>query len=178
MLFILPVREDLPAALAHHDGGPGVLAHGQHSARRDPRVLQQIQGHETIVAAGFRIIEDGPQLAQMARPQQVGDVAHALAGDQGQHLRVHLEEVPAQGLAPGDPVRGQQAVLGGVRAQGKQVGVRELGHRGLVLLVDAVSFHRRSASAWRSAGRHRWPAPPGQAQLARRAGLHGCLLPG
>ena len=92
-----------------------------------------------IVAAGFGIIQDGPQLAQVPRPQQMGYVPHALAGDQREHLRVHLEEVPAEGLAPGDPVRGQQAVLGGVGAQGEQVGVRELGHREYVLVEGVVS---------------------------------------
>ena len=49
VLLIPPVGEHLLAALAHHDRGPGVLAHRQHPARRDARVLQQVTGHEPVV---------------------------------------------------------------------------------------------------------------------------------
>src|SRR5438046_2719822 len=47
--------------------------------------------------------------------------------------RVDLEELPAERLAPGDPVRRQQTVLRGVLAERQQVGVGELGHRGRFL---------------------------------------------
>src|ERR1035441_4872176 len=60
VFLVAPVGEHVLAAFAHHDGGAGVLAHGQHPAGRDARVLQQVAGHVPVVGAGFRVVQDGP----------------------------------------------------------------------------------------------------------------------
>jgi len=49
VLLVPPVGEYVLAALAHHDGGAGVLAHGQHAPGRDARVLEQVAGHVPVV---------------------------------------------------------------------------------------------------------------------------------
>jgi hypothetical protein len=60
VLLVPAVGQHVLAALAHHDRGPGVLAHGQHAAGRDARVLEQVAGHIAVVRGRFGVIEDGP----------------------------------------------------------------------------------------------------------------------
>ena len=60
VLLVPPVGEHVLAALAHHDGGAGVLAHGQHPPGRDARVLEQVAGHVPVVRGGLRVVQDGP----------------------------------------------------------------------------------------------------------------------
>jgi len=128
VLLVPPVGQHLAAALAHHDRGTGVLAHGQHAAGRDAGVLEQVTRDELVVAAGLGVIQDGAQLAQVTGPQQVGDVPHRLPREHREHARPHLKEFPAERQPPPDPVLRQEPVLRGIGAQRQQVGVGELGH--------------------------------------------------
>jgi len=116
VLLVAAVGEHLAAALAQHDRGAGVLAHRQHAARRDARVLEQVAGHVPVVGAGLRVVQDGPELAQVAGPQQVRDVPHPLPRQHREHARVHFEEFPAQRSPRGNPVGAEQAVFGAVGA--------------------------------------------------------------
>ena len=72
--LVLAVGPDQPALLAHDDRGAGVLAHGQHAAGGDVGVLEEIEGDELVVVGGLGVVEDGAELLEMARPQQVVDV--------------------------------------------------------------------------------------------------------
>ena len=86
------------ALLALHDRGAGVLARGQHAARRDARVLQQLERDEAVVRRRLGVVEDRAQLGEVAGPQQVGDVEHRLLREQRQRFGLDLEEPPAPGL--------------------------------------------------------------------------------
>ena len=82
MLLVLTGGPDVLTALAHDDRGAGVLAHRQDPAGGDVGVLQQIESDETIVGAGFGVIEDGGQLCQVIGAKQVRDVVERLVGQQ------------------------------------------------------------------------------------------------
>ena len=171
MLLILPVGEDLLAALAHHDGGPGVLAHGQHPAGRDARVLQQVRGHETVVAAGLRIIQDGPQLAQVRGPQQVGDVPHALAG-----TRVSTSGSTSRKSRPNEPwfltpslVSSRYLVASGPGGAGRCTRTRA---RALPLASGRPSRRRCRPARLRALWTHRLPS-----SLLRRSSVQAVPRP-
>ena len=70
------------ALLAHDNGGAGVLAHRQHPAACDVGVFQEIERDELVVGRGLRIVENGPQLGEMAGPQQVGGIDKGLGGEE------------------------------------------------------------------------------------------------
>ena len=80
------------ALLAHDDRGAGVLAHRQHAAGRDGRVLQQLERDEPVVGRRLGVVEDRAQLREVPGPQEVRDVAHRLGREQGQRLGLDLEE--------------------------------------------------------------------------------------
>ena len=61
-VLVKALGEHVTAALGGHDGGAGVLTHGQHAARRDVGVFQKIEGDETVIRGGFRIIENFAEL--------------------------------------------------------------------------------------------------------------------
>jgi hypothetical protein len=48
-LLVTTAGDDTLTALALDDGRAGVLAHGEHAARGDGGVLQQVEGHEAVV---------------------------------------------------------------------------------------------------------------------------------
>ncbi len=73
--LVVAIGDDARALLAHDDGGAGVLAHRQHAAGGDIGVLEEIEGDELVVVAGFLVVEDAAQLLQMPRPQIMVDVA-------------------------------------------------------------------------------------------------------
>ena len=81
------------ALLALDDCSAGVLARGQHAARRDARVLQELDRDEPVVRRRLGIVEDRPQLGEVARSQQVRDVEHRFAGEQRERLGVDPEEL-------------------------------------------------------------------------------------
>ena len=152
-------RQDVLAALAHDDRGAGVLAHRQHPAGRDVRVLQQVQRHEPVVGRGLRVVEDPPQLREVGRPQEVRDVAHRLEREQPQRLRLDLEERASRRLDGRHALGGDQAVRRLVGAARQQVGVGELGHALRVCRGSATAPRRAAAPAPRPTAR---PArPPG-----------------
>ncbi len=91
--FILSIGPDTPPLLAHHDGGAGILAHRQHTARRNIGILQKVIGDETIIVGRFRVIQNLRQLRQMARPQQVINVAKRFFRQQAQPFRVDRDDL-------------------------------------------------------------------------------------
>ena len=118
------------ALVAHHDGRPGVLAAGQHAAGGDVRVAEQLEGHEAVVRGGFRVVDDRPELGQMAGPQQVRDVVERGPGDRAQHVGLHLQDVAAAEPQGRDAVGGQLAVGRVVRPELEEWLIMELGrHR-------------------------------------------------
>jgi hypothetical protein len=129
VLLVPPVGEHVLAALAHHDRGPGVLAHGQHAPRRDARVLQQVERDVPVVRAGLGVAGDGAQLTQVAGPQQVRDIPHRRPGQQGEDAGVDLEKISPERLTAGQAARVQLAVVGVIRTSRQQFGKTELGHR-------------------------------------------------
>jgi hypothetical protein len=128
VLGVATVGEHVAAALAHDDGGAGVLAHREHAARGDVGVAQQVGRDEAVVGRRLRIVEDAPQLGQVRRSQVVGDVVHGRLREQPQCLGLDLEKAASGRLGHADPVGGQQPVLGVGRLQRQKVGVAELRH--------------------------------------------------
>ena len=127
-LFIGALGEHLLAALADDDGGAGVLAHREHPARGDVGVLEQVEGNELVVGARLGVVDDRAQLGEVARPQQVRDIADRLHGEQAQDLGLDLEEGAITQLYRAHAVAGDQAVRRRVRPQRQRVDVGELGH--------------------------------------------------
>ena len=147
-LLVPAGRQHVLAPLAHDDRGAGVLAHGQHTRGGDVGVLEQVEGDEPVVVGGLGVVDDPTQLGEVGRAQVVRDVVHGLVREGPQRLAVHLERAPARTLERPDTIRGQQAVLGVVWADGQQVFVLELSHGARTprwALRLGVSLRRRSA---------------------------------
>jgi hypothetical protein len=162
-LVVAPRPDEMPL-LAHDDGGARVLAHRQNAARCDVRVLQQLDGDETVVVGGLRVVEDAAQLRQMGRAEEVGSVPHGAVGEQAQALGVDLEHVVALEGPDGDVVGRELSVGSRVLPRRKDLAVDVLRHRGL---LDAVFTARgRSVREDRTCGAAAgWPggrrvAPP------------------
>jgi hypothetical protein len=127
-LLVASAGEDELALLALHDRRTGVLAHRQHAAGGDVGVLQEVEGDEAVVVAGLRVVEDVAQLLEVAGAQQVGDVAHRLAGDAGERGRLDPQE-PALGRVEGrDALGGHEAEGGLVVTEGQHLGELEVRH--------------------------------------------------
>ena len=128
VLLVPPVGEDLLAALAHHDRGAGVLAHRQHPARRDVRVLQQVTRDVAVVRRRLGVIQDGPQLPQVRGAQQVGDVPERGPAQQGQRLRVNFKKTSSERTLGYSSTVGDLPVGGVVVPKREQIGEGKLGH--------------------------------------------------
>ena len=83
---------DLLALLAHDDRRAGVLAARQDHAGRHAGVLQHRPGDEAVVLGGLGVVEHLPELREVARAEQVRDVADRLGGEQRQRPAVDLED--------------------------------------------------------------------------------------
>ena len=81
-LLVTATRKNKLAFLGLDDCRSGVLAHRQHAARGNARVFQQVEGNESIVGTGLRVLQDIGQLLQVGGSQEVGDVAHCMLGEQ------------------------------------------------------------------------------------------------
>ncbi len=154
------------ALLALHDRGAGVLAAGQHAAGGDVGVLEQLEGDEVVVGRCLGVVEDGGQLGEVAGSEEVGDVAHGLAREQGEGLGLDLQEALAGSLEGGDVVRREQPVGGVVRPERQHVVVDELGHsrNGTSRPPSAPQpaetvgrLRRRSGATSSPNGQSRWP---------------------
>ena len=64
--LVAAAREHELALLRLHDRGAGVLAHREHAARGDRRVLEQVERDEAVVVRRLRVVEDVAQLLQVA----------------------------------------------------------------------------------------------------------------
>jgi len=82
----------------------------QHHAGRDVGVAQQLQRDEAIVGGGLRVVEDGAQLLQVPRPEQVADVADRREGQLLQRRRLDLQDRPAADRHGPHVILGQQSV--------------------------------------------------------------------
>jgi hypothetical protein len=112
---VVDARVDVLALVADHDRGAGVLAAGQLAARGDVCVGEQLERDEAVVVGGLGVVEDPPQLREMARAQQVRDVVERNRGELAQRLGVHLEHAPRTVLDDADLLRGQlESAVGGV----------------------------------------------------------------
>ncbi len=120
--------EHAVALLALHDRGAGVLAPGEDPTRRDRGVLQQVEGHELVVRRRLGIVEDGPQLGEVARPQQVRDVAHGPGGELHEHLGLDAEEALTAELDRVDATKLQPLVRRVVGNGGEQLLEHEFRH--------------------------------------------------
>ena len=76
--------------MADHDRGAGVLTAGQHAARRDVRVHQQLERDEAVVGRGLGVVEDLAQLREVAGAQQVRDVVEGRRRELHQGLGLDL----------------------------------------------------------------------------------------
>ena len=128
VLLVVPVGEHVLAALAHHDGGAGVLAHGQYPARRDARVLQQVTGDVPVVRARLRVVQDGPPAGAGARAAADGRCRAWPWSEQGQQLRLYFQEISAERTVVPHAVTGQPPVRGAIGPGRQQVSVSELRH--------------------------------------------------
>ena len=127
-VVVAALGPDPPALLAHDDRGAGVLAHREDSAGRDVGVLHQVVGDEAVVGRGLGIVEDVAQLLEMARSQEMVDVAEGGFRQQAQRFEIDLEDVLAGEAVDGHVLIGELPVGRGVGTQRKE---REgcVGHR-------------------------------------------------
>ena len=114
----LPLTMAVP--VSWHDGStpPAAMYAFFSSSRATKRSLAEASGSSRMAAS----------CAEVAGPQQVGDVAHRLAGQQRQGLGVDLQERSPAGLEGRDAVGRQQPVGRVVGPEGQQVLVGEVGH--------------------------------------------------
>ncbi|MPM25121.1 hypothetical protein SDC9_71611 [bioreactor metagenome] len=139
-LLVLHRGQHVLAAVGRHDRGAGVLAHRQHAAGGDVGVLQQVECDEPVVVRRLGVVQDLLQLRKVGRAQEVGDVVHRRLREEGDRLRVDLEErTPTGSLHGPDALSGEQAVRRLVRLDGRQhVLIEELGHGSLLRADHSV----------------------------------------
>ena len=134
------------ALLAHDDRGAGVLAHRQHPAGGDIGVLQQVVGDEPVVVRGFLVVEDGGELGEMARPQEMRDVEECPLREKAERLRLHRQHVLATEPLDADMVRRELAIGGRVVRERELRVVGEFRHV-IVSLRGRLPEHRIAAAA-------------------------------
>ena len=130
VLLVLPGCPDALTALAHDDRRAGVLAHRQDAPGGDVGVLQQIEGDEAIVGAGFGVIEDGGELCQVIGAKQVRDVVERLVGQQSKDVGFDGYKRAPAGVNDVDSLGGDKPIGGFAAAglPGQQIGVGEIRH--------------------------------------------------
>ena len=96
--LVVAVGEHACTLLAHDDRGAGILAHRQHAAGGDIGVLQEVEGDEFVVVAGFLVVEDRAQLFEMRGAQIMVDLAEGCFRKRPQRLARDHEHVLAQNL--------------------------------------------------------------------------------
>jgi hypothetical protein len=101
------------------------LAHRKHTTRCNACVLQEIEGDEAIVRACFWVGEDVGELLEVTRAEQVRNVAHRSAREQGQCRVVDAKEFAVRRGERVDAVGAEESVLGRVGTERQQFGVRE-----------------------------------------------------
>jgi hypothetical protein len=106
-LLVVGAGENPVAFLGHDDRRARVLAHRQDPARGDIRVLEQIKRNESVVGRRLGIVQDGPQLSEVAGPQIVGDVEHGLPGEEGERLGLNPQEAVVGRVERGHVFRAQ-----------------------------------------------------------------------
>ena len=67
-------------------------------------------------------------MVEVLGPQVVADVDHGLPREEADRLGLDPQKPQPVGLEGGDALRGQEAVVGGVGADGEKIGVGELAH--------------------------------------------------
>ena len=89
---IIAVGEHIRPTFGRDDRCARVLAHRQDLPGGDRGILQQVEGDEDVVVAGFRIVDDRPEAGQMVGAQVVRDLFEGDLSEVGQGLRCHREE--------------------------------------------------------------------------------------
>ena len=124
-LFVATTGEHELTLLRLHDRRAGVLAHRKHTTRCNSCVLQEIEGDEAIVRARFWVGEDVGELLEVARAEQVCNVAHRSAREQGQCRVVDAKEFAERRGERVDAVGAEESVFRRVGTERQQFGVRE-----------------------------------------------------
>ena len=114
--------------MSDHNRGTSVLTARKHPPRRDVRVSEQIERHEPVIGRRFRVVENRPQLGQVRRPQEVGDVVERRAGHEPEHIRVNHTQLASVHRGGGYPVGRELPVLGLVRSKLEQWLIVKVGH--------------------------------------------------
>ena len=117
--LIIEAGPDALAFLAHDNGRTGILTHRQYTGGGNIRVLEQVEGHELVIRAGLRVLENIAQAFQMCRSQQVRDIVKSFTRQQGDRFRINLQYLAAVEIYFPDMIRGQLAVRGRVLAEWK-----------------------------------------------------------
>lgn len=91
--------------LGDDNGRAGVLAHGQDAARRDIRVLQQIEGDELFVRRHLRIIKDAAELREMTRAKQMVDVDERLLAEKTDRLAIDDQNIGDECMLDANTIR-------------------------------------------------------------------------
>jgi hypothetical protein len=94
--LVIAAAPDQPALLAHDDRGAGVLAHRQHTAGGNIRVLEKFVSDELVIIRGFGVFDDRFQRSQMRRAEQMIDVAERGLRERAQRLARHHHYVFAE----------------------------------------------------------------------------------
>ena len=111
-LGVVGAGPDLLALLGDDGGGAGVLAHRQDALGGDLGVLEQRQRHVTVVGRGLGVVEDRGDLLEVLGPQEEGAVVERLLRQEGERLRLDLEDLPALEDGRLDALLREQAVGG------------------------------------------------------------------
>jgi hypothetical protein len=91
-------------------------------------VLQHGEGHPAVVGARLGVLQDRGHLLEVLRPEEKRRVAHRLAREQRQRLRLDLEDLLPVEARDGDvPVR-DLTEAGLILGDGERVLVNELRH--------------------------------------------------
>jgi hypothetical protein len=114
--------------LADDDRRAGILAGRKHHAGRHARVPEHVERDEAIVRRRLGILEDAAELRQVARTEEVRDIAHRLVGEACQRGGVDGQNTLTTERVLSDPRAIELPVRRRVRAVREHVLEGELGH--------------------------------------------------
>mmetsp|Transcript_102872 Transcript_102872/g.286491 ORF Transcript_102872/g.286491 Transcript_102872/m.286491 type:complete len:310 (+) Transcript_102872:1174-2103(+) len=135
--LIFAVSEHAAPSLRHDGCGSGVLARRHYPPCGGARILQELQGHEPVVAGGLGILEDLREQLEVRGPEEVLDVHVCLVREALKDLPLNPQELLTRGQDEcRDAVRGQLPVPG---VDGRCVVIEEL-------LVHESRRHRKPAA--------------------------------
>ena len=102
--------------MANADGGTGVLAEREDSLGGHTGVLEEREGHELVVVASLRVLENLRDLLRVGRTEPEAHFLECRLGDLGERLGGDLQDFLAFEFGDGDAVLAEVYVFGGVFA--------------------------------------------------------------